>query len=48
MMKLRKLFVAALMLMSTVAVVAQNAMQLPSIPVDTDVRMGKLDNGLTY
>ena len=48
MMKLRKLFVAALMLMSTVAVVAQNAMQLPSIPVDPDVRMGKLDNGLTY
>ena len=47
-MKLRKLFVAALMLMSTVAVVAQNAMQLPSIPVDPDVRMGKLDNGLTY
>ena len=48
MMKLRKLFVAALMLMSTVAVVAQNAMQLPSIPVDPDVRMGKLDNGLSY
>ena len=48
MMKLRKLFVAALMLMSTVAVVAQNAMQLPPIPVDPDVRMGKLDNGLTY
>ena len=48
MMKLRQLFVAALMLMSTAVVVAQNAMQLPSIPVDPDVRMGKLDNGLTY
>ena len=48
MMKLRKLFMAALMLMSTVAIVAQNAMQLPPIPVDPDVRMGKLDNGLTY
>ncbi|MBR2113415.1 MAG: insulinase family protein [Prevotella sp.] len=47
-MKLRQLFVAALMLMSTAVVVAQNAMQLPSIPVDPDVRMGKLDNGLTY
>ena len=48
MMKLRKLFMAALMLMSTVAIVAQNAMQMPPIPVDPDVRMGKLDNGLTY
>ena len=48
MMKLRQLFVAALMLMSTAAVMAQNAMQMPSIPVDPDVRIGKLDNGLTY
>ena len=48
MMKLRTLFVAALMLMSTAAVVAQDAMQLPPIPVDPDVRIGKLDNGLTY
>ena len=39
---------AALMLTSTVAIVAQNAMQMPPIPVDPDVRMGKLDNGLTY
>jgi len=23
-------------------------MQMPPIPVDPDVRMGKLDNGLTY
>ena len=46
---LRKLFVAALMLMSTAVVVAQGAMQmLPPIPVDPDVRIGKLDNGLTY
>ena len=47
-MKLTKLFVAALMLMSTAVVVAQNAMQMPPIPVDPDVRIGKLDNGLTY
>ena len=44
----RKLFVAVLMLMSTAAVVAQGAMQMPPIPVDPDVRIGKLDNGLTY
>ena len=48
MMKLRKLFMTALMLMGIVAVVAQDMMQMPPIPVDPDVRMGKLDNGLTY
>ena len=47
-MKLTKLFVAALMLISTAVAVAQNAMQMPPIPVDPDVRIGKLDNGLTY
>ncbi len=47
-MKLRKLFVAVLMLMSTAAVLAQGMMQMPPIPVDPDVRVGKLDNGLTY
>ena len=46
-MKLRKLFVAALMLMS-IAAVAQEGMQMPQIPVDPDVCIGKLDNGLTY
>ncbi len=39
------MFVAALMLIGTVAMVAQ---QMPPIPVDPDVRIGKLDNGLTY
>ena len=47
MMKLKKLFVAALMLFSTTAMVAQQ-MQMPPIPVDPAVRIGKLDNGLTY
>ena len=46
-MKLRKLFVAALMLIGTTAMVAQ-PMQMPPIPVDPAVRIGKLDNGLTY
>ncbi len=41
------MFVAALMLIGTVAMVAQE-MQMPPIPVDPDVRIGKLDNGLTY
>ena len=46
-MKLRKIFVAALMLLGTTAMVAQ-PMQMPPIPVDPAVRIGKLDNGLTY
>ncbi len=47
-MKLKQLFLtAALVLMSTPALVAQG-MQMPPIPVDPDVRIGKLDNGLTY
>ena len=35
-----------LTLVSAVTMMAQ--MQMPSIPVDPDVRIGKLDNGLTY
>ena len=47
-MKMKRFFVAAaLALVSTVAVVAQD-MQLPPIPIDDQVRIGKLDNGLTY
>jgi zinc protease len=44
-MKLRNLFVALLLL---VAAAAQAQMTMPAIPVDTAVRIGKLDNGLTY
>ena len=46
-MKLKRFFAAALLLLaSTATMVAQ--MQMPPIPVDPDVRIGKLDNGLTY
>ena len=41
------MFVAALMMFSMTAMVAQE-MQMPPIPVDPAVRIGKLDNGLTY
>ena len=41
---LKKLFVAVLLLISTVA----QAQQLPDMPVDPKVRIGKLSNGLTY
>ena len=48
-MNIKKFFVSAVMLcMSTAAMVAQDMMQMPPIPVDPDVRIGKLDNGLTY
>ena len=46
-MKLRRLFVAVLVSFCTTAMVAQQ-MQMPPIPVDPSVRIGKLDNGLTY
>ena len=46
-MKLRKLFVAVALLTVGFAS-AQQQMQMPEIPVDKDVRIGKLDNGLTY
>ena len=43
-MRLRKLLVAALALFAGFA----QAQQMPPIPADPDVRVGKLDNGLTY
>jgi len=45
--KMKKLFLSLLLvLVGTMSMTAQ--MQMPSIPVDPDVRIGKLDNGLTY
>ena len=46
-MKIRMFFAAVLTMFSATAMVAQE-MQLPPIPVDPAVRIGKLDNGLTY
>lgn len=47
-MKLRKLFVAVVLLTTTMASAQQQQMQMPEIPTDDSVRIGKLDNGLTY
>ncbi|MBQ8065123.1 MAG: insulinase family protein [Prevotella sp.] len=44
-MKLKRMFVAAFTLLCSAVMVAQ---QMPPIPVDPAVRIGKLDNGLTY
>ena len=45
-MKLKNLFMAlVLMLAGASATIAQ---QMPPIPVDAKVRVGKLENGLTY
>ena len=43
-----KLFFAALLTMFVCSITAQEMPQMPPIPVDTAIRMGKLDNGLTY
>ena len=45
-MRLRKAF-AALLLLVVIAAQAQSPMEMP-LPLDKDVRVGKLDNGLTY
>lgn len=46
-MKLKNLFLFALILLGSVLpAVAQ--MEMPTLPVDKDVRIGKLSNGLTY
>lgn len=44
-MKLRKFFAAAFLLILAGSASAQ---QMPPIPVDKEVKIGKLDNGLTY
>ena len=47
-MKLQRFFTATVLtLICTVTMMAQE-MQMPSIPIDDQVRIGKLDNGLTY
>ena len=45
-----KRLLTALMLtiVSVATMMAQDTSQLPSVPLDPDVRIGKLDNGLTY
>ena len=49
-MKMRKLLAMfVLAVAGTLSVAAQmQQMQMPPVPVDPDVRIGKLDNGLTY
>ena len=47
MKRLRKLMTLVVLLITAITAGAQG-MQLPPIPVDKDVRIGHLDNGLTY
>ena len=44
-MRLRKLLLLAIVF---IAGISQAQMQMPPIPLDSAVRIGKLDNGLTY
>lgn len=45
---MKKLFVSVFAFFMAMTSVVTMAQQLPPIPVDPDVRIGKLDNGLTY
>ena len=45
-MKTKQLFLMFAMLIATF--ITASAQMMPPIPVDKDVRIGKLDNGLTY
>ena len=45
MKKIQRLFATLLLMMSAVTMMAQ---EMPGVPLDPDVRTGKLDNGLTY
>lgn len=47
-MKIKHLFVAAVLFITGTAAVMAQGMQMPPIPVDNAVRIGKLPNGLTY
>ena len=48
-MKIKRLLTALMLtIVSAGVMMAQDLSQLPSIPVDPDFRIGKLDNGLTY
>ncbi len=46
MMNFKQMWIAAVLFLT--GATAMTAQQMPSIPVDPDVRIGKLDNGLTY
>lgn len=47
-MKIKHLFAAALLFIASTAAVMAQGMQMPPLPVDSAVRIGKLPNGLTY
>ena len=46
-MKIKHLFAVACLLLSSAFAMAQDP-QMPKMPVDPEVRIGHLDNGLTY
>ena len=46
--KLKKMFTLLLVMGSAVIASAQQQPQMPPIPTDPNVRIGKLENGLTY
>ena len=47
-MKFKRFMMLAALLVSSVAAMVAQEMQMPPIPIDKNVKIGKLDNGLTY
>lgn len=45
---MKKLFMMFAMMLVSIVVVAQDMSQIPDLPLDPDIKKGKLDNGLTY
>ncbi len=48
MMNVKKVFAVLLLMVVALSVNVTMAQEMPPIPVDEAVRIGKLDNGLTY
>ena len=47
-MKFKRFMMLAALLVSSVAAMVAQEMQMPPIPIDKNVKIGKLDNGMTY
>ena len=47
-MRIRNIFMAALVLFATSATAQNEMADMPKAPVDEAVKVGHLDNGLTY
>ena len=47
-MRLRRIFTTSVLVLFSIITMVAQEMEMPAIPIDPAVRIGKLDNGLTY